>query len=186
MRMLHALAVCSLIAFGARAHTTPPVRLATERETATRLIGAAARYFLREVRPSAGERATIHQRTGWNADAGRYRVYVGRTADGAVLASAVFLTDFTVHGPVRVGVALAPDGKVKGAAVIEVSEEAYAWVKPLLDRGFLERFAGTDGNSAPAAAEAAGNAMQRFYARVIAGLVVRAAVLYEVAVRARA
>ena len=185
MRVLHALVACALIAFAARAHSTPPVRLVTEREAATRLIGAAARYFVREVRPSPTERATIRQRTGWNADAGRYRMYVGRTAEGAALASAVFLTDFTLHGPVRVGVALAPDGKVKGVAVVEVSEEAYSWVKPLLDRGFLDRFAGTDASSAPAVAEAAGTSMQQFYARVIAGLVARAAVLYEVAVRGR-
>ena len=169
----------------ARAHITPPVRLASEREAVTRLLTGATRYFVREVRLTPAQRQTVRRRTGWSPDDDYYRFYVGRTADRAAVAFAVFLTDFTIHGPVRVAVALAPSGKVKSAAVVEISEETYQWVKPLLEAGFLEGFAGADAGSAASQTAGAGNSMERFYARVIAGLVARAAVLYEVAAGAR-
>ena len=35
----------------ARAHITPPVVLASDREAVVRLLPAATRYFVREVRP---------------------------------------------------------------------------------------------------------------------------------------
>jgi len=179
-RMTIVFASCALATGVAYAHATPPLRLASERDAATRLIGPAQRYFVREVRPSKAERAEIKQRSGWAPDRDRYRFYVGRSADGGTIASAVFLTDFTLHGPVRVGVALSPGGKAKGAAVVEVSEEAYSWVKPLLDAGFLDQVTRAD---RARAVDGVGNSMQRFYARVIAGLITRAEILYALAVR---
>jgi hypothetical protein len=65
---------------------------------------------------------------------------------------------------------------------VEVTEETYSFVKPLLDSGFLRRFVGTDGANAAKTVPATENAMTRFYAGVIAGVVRRAATLYEVAI----
>lgn len=178
--LLASLALATLAAaFPAAAHITPPVALASEREAVTRLLSGSSRYFVREVRLADAQRQAVRKRTGWNADDDFYRFYVGRGADGAAIAAVVLLTDFTIHGPVRVAVALGPDGKVKSVAVVEVTEESYAWVKPLIDSGFLQRFAGSRAGEVPAGG-GADNAMQRFYAGVIAGLVGRAAVLYEV------
>jgi hypothetical protein len=175
-----ALAAAAL-ARPARAHITPPVVLASDREAVSRLLAGASRYFVREIRLSPEQRNAIRRRTGWNPDDERYRFYVGRTAEGAQVGSTLFTSEFTIHGPVRVAVALAPDGKVKGASVVEVTEESYTWVKPLLESGFLQRFAGRDGQDALAQAADVGGSMPRFYAEVIARLIGRAAALYDVA-----
>ena len=177
-----AAALAVAIAAPARAHMTPPVALASERDAVTRLLSGSSRYFVREVRLSPAGKDAIRKRTGWSADADYYRFYVGRGTDGATIASAVLLTDFTIHGPVRAAVALAPDGKVKGVLLVEVTEETYSWVKPLLDSGFLQRIVGSDAASAAKSVAGGENAMARFYAGVIAGLVGRAAALYEVAI----
>ena len=167
-----------LASMPAWAHITPPLVLASDREAVVRLLPAATRYFVREVRPSPAEQHAIRQRTGWNADDDFYRFYVGRTAEGALVAATVFLSEFTLHGPVRVAVAVGPDGKVTGASVVEVTEESYTWVKPLLDSGFLQRFVGRDARSAQT--EDVDASMPRFYAGVIARLIARAATLYQV------
>lgn len=178
-----AAALVVAIAAPARAHMTPPLALASEREAVTSLLSGSSRYFVREVRLSPAEKEAVRKRTGWSADDDYYRFYVGRGGDGGAVAYAVLLTDFTIHGPVRLAVALAPDGAVKGVVLVEVTEETYSWVKPLLDAGFLQRFAGTDAVNASRNVAGVENAMARFYAGVIASLVRRAATLYEVAVR---
>jgi hypothetical protein len=179
-RILPCAAVLATVVAGpATAHMTPPVALASEREAVTRLLSGSSRYFVREVRLSPAGKAAVRERTGWSADDPYYRFYVGRGSDGAAIAAAVLLTDFTIHGPVRVAVAIAPDGKVKGVQVVEVTEEVHGWVKPLLDSGFLQRFVGADARRAPSNVAGIDNAMRRFYAGVIAGLVSRAGALYE-------
>jgi hypothetical protein len=164
----------------ASAHITPPVVLASDREAVARLLPAATRYFVREVRLSPAEREAIRQRSGWNPDEDYYRFYVGRTEEGTTVATAVFLSEFTLHGPVRGAVAVGSDGKVTGASVVEVTEESYTWVKPVLDSGFLHRFVGSDARSALAQAGSVGGSMPRFYADVNARLIGRAATIYEV------
>jgi hypothetical protein len=98
-----------------------------------------------------------------------------------VIGAVLFLSEFTIHGPVRVAAAIGPDGKIKGASVVEVTEESYTWVKPLLDGGFLRRFSGRDARAALGAAGDVGGSMPRFYADVIARLIARAAALYDTA-----
>ena len=205
----------------ARAHITPPVVLASDREAVVRLLPTATRYIIavddegvaiidqhvahervlfeqvmerltagrmesqRLLTPillelSPAQREAIQQRVGWNPDDDHYRFYVGRTAEGAPVAATVFLSEFTLHGPVRVAVAVGPDGKVTGALVVEVTEESYTWVKPVLDSGFLQRFVGRDARSAPAQIGDVSGSMPRFYARLIARLIARVATLYEV------
>ena len=165
----------------AAAHITPPVVLVSDREAIVGLLAGARRFFVREVRLSPAERQAIRQRTGWAPDDDFYRFYVGRDEQNHVVAATVFVTDFTIHGPVRTAVALGPDGKVKGATVVELTEETYTWVKPLLDENFTRTYVGRDGRGS-FTAPARPDSMGRFYAQVIASLIQRAAVLFEVAV----
>jgi len=181
-RPLAFAALVLALAAPAGAHITPPVAVASEREAVTSLLSGSSRYFVREVRLSPAEKDAVRKQTGWSADDDYYRFYVGRGSDGNVVASAVLLTDFTIHGPVRAAIALAPDGKVKGVVLVEVTEETYSWVKPLLDAGFLQRFAGSDPANAARSAGGIENSMVRFYAGVIAGLVARAGALYDAAI----
>ena len=187
-RVAAALLVTLLAAGPAAAHITPPVVLASDRDALLDLLAGARRFFVREVRLSAAERDAIQRRAGWTPDEDFYRFYLGRDADGRLVAAAVFVTEFTVHGPVRVAVGLDADGRVRGARVVELTEETYPWVKPLLD-GHLERvWVGRDSRArfAPSERVQAGlDSMPLFYAQVIAGLVQRAALLWDVAVRGR-
>lgn len=141
--------------------------LVSDRDAVIALLAGARRFFVREVRLTAEERQAIQKQSGWTPDEDFYRFYLGRDGDGRLVAATTFVTEFTVHGPLRVAVGLAPDGKVRGATVVEVTEETYAWVKPLIDQGL---------------ARARMDAMPQFYAQVIAALIQRATILYEVGI----
>ncbi|HWE24769.1 MAG TPA: hypothetical protein VG496_12605 [Myxococcales bacterium] len=176
----------TLFAVPALAHVTPPVTMTTDRDAVAGLLPGAKRYFVREVRLTGAEREAIRQQTGWTPDDDFYRFYLGRDDEGRELGGVAFLSDYTIHGPVRVAVGVAPDGRIRGAKLMEVTEETYPWVKSLVDRGFLDQFAGSDprGNLRPA--RGGGGSMAQFYGEVVRGLVQRAAILYDVAVRRRA
>lgn len=163
------------------AHVTPPVTLVSDRAAVAALLPGARRYFVREVRLTGAERGAIRQQTGWSPDDDFYRFYLGRDEQGRELGAVTFLSDYTIHGPVRVAVGLGPDGRVRGAKVVEVTEETYPWVKSLLDHGFLSNVEGRDARTLQRT-RGGGSSMTRFYGDVIVGLVQRAAVLYEMAV----
>jgi hypothetical protein len=186
MRNLCWLAATALVilavAAPAPAHITPPVVLASDRDAVAGLLSGARRFFVREVRLTPAERQMIRQQTGWSADEDFYRFYIGRDEQGRVVAATVFLTEFTIHGPVRVAVALGPDGKVKGATVVELTEETYPWVKPLLDREFTREYVGRDARGTFTVSVGGGDSMAQFYGQIIASLIQRAAMLYEVGV----
>lgn len=105
---------------------------------------------------------------------------MGRDEQGRLVAATIFLTEFTIHGPVRVAVALSPDGKVKGATVVELTEETYPWVKPLIDKDFTRQYVG-QGSSGRYVLTERGGSMTEYYGQIIASLIQRAAILYEVA-----
>jgi hypothetical protein len=186
MNKLHRLAATALItlvlAAPAQAHITPPVVLASDRDAVVGLLAGAHRFFVREVRLTPAERQMIRQQTGWSPEEDFYRFYIGRDEQGRVVAATVFLTEFTIHGPVRVAVALGPEGKVKGATVVELTEETYPWVKPLLDHQFTSEYVGRDARSKFSVSAGGGDSMAQFYGQVIAGLIQRGAILYEVGV----
>jgi len=178
---LGALMLAMAIAGPALAHVTPPVVLVSDREAVAGLMGGARRLFVREVRPSPEQRRAVAQRSGWTPDESFYRFYLGRDDAGRLVTALVFLTEYTVHGPVRVAVGLGPDGKVRGATVVELTEETYPWVKPLIDRGFTRDYVGLDAGGSFALKQTGVSDMAHFYGEVVATLIRRAAFLYELA-----
>ena len=176
-----------MLAGVASAHITPPVVLMSDRDAVVTLLAGAQRFFVREVRLSSAERAVIKRQTGWTPDEDFYRFYLGRDAQGQLVAGTIFVTEFTIHGPVRVAVSLGPDGKVRGAAVVELTEETYPWVKPLIDRDFARDYAGQDSRGHFHLSDRLGSleAMPQFYGQVISGLIQRAALLFELGVLRR-
>jgi hypothetical protein len=73
---------------------------------------------------------------------------------------------------------------VRGATVVELTEESYPWVKPLLDQRFTGDYVGQGSRGTfglSDRAQRAGDSMGQFYGRVIAAMIQRAAILYEVA-----
>lgn len=184
-RTLASLVTLVLLAGPVAAHITPPVVLASDRDVLLNFLAGSKKYFVREVRLSPQERDALRQQVGWNPDEDFYRFYLGRTDAGGLVGATVFLTEYTIHGPVRVAVALGPDGKVKGARVVELTEETYPWVKPLIDQNFTQNYVGQDSRG-KFAVSATGDAMTQFYGQIVGSLVQRGAALYDVALGKRA
>ena len=171
------------------AHITPPVVLLSEQDAVRSMTGGATKFFVREVRLTAEERGTIRQQWSWQAEDELYRFYLGRDAAGQLVAAVIFLTEFTIHGPVRVAVGLNPDGTVKDAKVVELTEETLPWLQVLLNQNLLQDYVGRDsrGNFALGERFAAAHidSMPQFYGQIVASLMQRAAILYEVTVLKR-
>jgi hypothetical protein len=171
------------------AHITPPVVLVSERDAVLGMTGGAKKFFVREVKLSSEEREAIQQQWGWRPEDERYRFYVGRDDAGQLIAAVIFLTEFTIHGPVRVAVGLGPDGHVRDARVVELTEETYPWLKPLLDQDFTRDYVGRGTQSRFEVSERWARAglenMPQFYAQVVASLIQRATILFDVTVLKR-
>ncbi|MGH7277340.1 MAG: hypothetical protein ACREJG_01480 [Candidatus Rokuibacteriota bacterium] len=172
----------------ALAHITPPVVLVSERDAVLGLLGGSRRFFVREVRLSPAERDTIQTEWRWRPDEDFHRFYLGRDEQGRLLGAAIFVTEVTIHGPVRVAVGIAPDGTLRGAAVVELTEETYPWVKPLIDGDLVRDYVGRDSRGAfglPGRTTAGLNTMSQFYGEVVTSLLQRALILYDVGVQRR-
>jgi Na+-translocating ferredoxin:NAD+ oxidoreductase RnfG subunit len=172
----------------AAAHITPPVVLTSDREAVAGLLAGSKRFFVREVRLSGEERDAIQKQSGWTPSEDFYRFYVGRDDQGAPVAATTFMTEYTIHGPVRVAVGLDPDGKVKGAQVVEITEETYPWVTPLIDQDFARDYVGQGSAGRYVLTDrvrAAGDSMTQFYGQIIVSLIQRAAILYDTTVLKR-
>ena len=185
-RLIVALVVSWLLAAPALAHVTPPVILMSDRDAVVGLLGGAQRFFVREVRLSPEQRQAVAKRSGWNPDESFYRFYLGRDEGGRLVGAMLFMTEYTIHGPVRVAVGLGPDGKVRGATVVELTEETYPWVKPLIDRNFTRDYVGLDSHGAFTLKQTGVSDMAHFYGEVVATLIRRAALLYDLALDASA
>ena len=171
------------------AHITPPVVLFSERDAILGMMGNASRFFVREVKLTAEERSVLQQRWSWQPEEELYRFYLGRDAAGQLVAAVTFLTEFTLHGPVRVAVGLDPDGKVKDAKVMELTEETFPWIQPLLDQNFTQDYIGRDSEAnftlGKRFARVHLESMPHFYGQIVASLIQRAVILFDVTVLQR-
>jgi hypothetical protein len=169
------------------AHVSPPVVLATEAETLKAMTGKEG-VVVQKVKLDAEQREALGEGCGCKATEASYRAYVAG-ADGGGAAAVVFLSEPTQHGPVRVAVALDREGRVTGARVLEVTEESLLWVKPLIDDDlpgdYVGRKIGDDFGISERFEKMRLESMRRFYARVVSGLIGRAAAVYDVALRPR-
>ena len=173
----------------ALAHITPPVILASDRDAIVAMTSGATKFFVREVRLTAEERQDIDQRWGWQPEDPLYRFYLGRDAGGQLVAAVIFLTEYTLHGPVRVAVGLGPDGKVRDARVVELTEETFPWLKPLLDQNLTQDYVGRDSQASFTLGErfarTSVESMPHFYGQIVASLIHRAVILFDVTVLKR-
>ena len=168
----------------ALAHITPPVILASDRDAIVAMTSGATKFFVREVRLTAEERQDIDQRWGWQPEDPLHRFYLGRDAGGQLVAAVIFLTEYTLHGPVRVAVGLGPDGKVRDARVVELTEETFPWLKPLIDQNLTQDYVGRDSQASFTLAERFARAhlesMPHFYGQIVVSLIQRAVILFDV------
>jgi hypothetical protein len=175
-------------ASAAWAHLTPPVVLLPDRDAVASQHAGAKKLSLREVTLTPDERKAIQATYGWRAQGDLHSFYMGRDEAGKLLSASVFMTEATMHGVIRVAVGLTPDGRVKSADVVEVSEEIYAHMKPLMDRGFTKRYAGLGIGSSfepPPAAASGADSLAQHYDGIVSRMVQRAVILYNVGVTKR-
>jgi hypothetical protein len=148
----------------------------------------AKKLSQRDVSLTAEERKAVQSAYGWRATDELHGFYMGRDDAGKLLSASVFMTEATMHGIIRVAVGLTPDGRVKDAQVVEVAEEIYAHMKPLMDRGFTKRYAGLGIGSSfepPVASAGGADAMGQHYDAIVARMVQRAVILYNVGITKR-
>lgn len=172
----------ALAAAPAMAHITPPVVLVSERDAVAAQHAGAKKLSLREASLTADERKAVQSAYGWRAADDVHNFYMGRDDAGKLLSASVFMTEATMHGIIRVAVGFTPEGKVKSAEVVEVSEEIYAHMKGMMDRGFTKRYAGLGIGSSfePPAAAGGADAMAQHYDSIVSRMVQRAVILYNV------
>ena len=191
MRVRKALAAAGLLAVmmgTAWAHITPPVVLVPERDALATQLAGAKQFSLREASLTTDERKAVQSTYGWRASDDVHNIYMGRDDGGKLQAASLFMSEATMHGIIRVAVGFTPDGRVRGAEVVEVSEEIHAHMKGLMDRGFTKRYAGlgVDSKFEAAAAGAGGaDAMAQHYDSIVSRMVQRAAILYNTLVTKR-
>lgn len=171
------------------AHVTPPVVLVSERDAVIGMTSGASKFFVRDVRLTAADRAFMQKQWGWRPAAEQYRFYLGRAAEGELVTAVIFLTDYTLHGPVRVAVGMGADGRVKDAQVVELTEETFPWLQPLLEAHFTRAYIGqdsrTDFHRLVQVEQRGLQSMSQFYGELVSSLIQRAVVLFDVAVLRR-
>jgi hypothetical protein len=175
-------------ASAAWAHLAAPVVLVPERAALAAQHAGAKQLSVRESTLTADERKAIQSTYGWRASDDRHAFYMGRDDAGKLLSASIFMTEATMHGIIRVAVGLTPDGRVKAAEVVEVAEEIYGHMKPLMDRGFTKRYAGLWIGASfepPAAAGRGVDAMAQHYDSIVSRMVQRAVILYNFCVTKR-
>jgi hypothetical protein len=178
---LGALLVASPLAL---AHINPPVVLLSDRDAMAAVLAGATSFRETPVKLTSQQKQTLQKQWRFRVEDASLRVHQGRDAQGRVVGSVVFLTQATIHSPVRVAVGVGQDGRITGVAVVEVSEESYPWVKPLIDQGFGKAYVGQGARGdfeVPELASGRQRTMQTFYAKVIASMAQWGAVLVETA-----
>jgi hypothetical protein len=175
MRKLVLGAAAFGVALALEAHVTPNVVLVRRGDFVKESLPGATKFFEKTL--GAPAVAAVRAETGWTPSGEDAKVYVGREDAGRLLGSVVFLWIPSQHGPLALGVAFDPVGKIRRATVLEVGTEPLAWVRPLLAGGSLGGVEGLAFSQAPDPASIgplASGAMSRYYAKVIAEGIARA------------
>jgi hypothetical protein len=171
--VLWVIGLCFALAL--EAHVTPNVVLVRRGDFVKESLSGATKFFEKTL--GAPAVVAVRAATGWTPSGEDAKVYVGREDSGRLVGSVVFLWVPSQHGPVSLGVAFSPDGKIRRATVLEVGTEPLAWVRPLLVDGSLPGVEGLTLSQAPDPSRIgplASGAMSRYYARVIAEGIARA------------
>ncbi|MFQ5451247.1 MAG: hypothetical protein ACE5E9_11515 [Nitrospinaceae bacterium] len=166
----------------ALAHVTPVVKLSSTRDTIARLL-PQGKLSLKDVRLTPDQMQKLKSQGNWESHENHYKFFVSRAPDNQLQRAAVFITEYSRHGPVVVAVSLDPSGKVVDAILTDIQVEPLAWVEPLLQENYMREFRGKGGNMALALDtkwKTRTSGMTQSYALIIANAVKRAAQLFDV------
>ena len=182
MRRFFLTGAAVLCASVLRAHVTPNVQLVRRGDFIQSSLPGAVKFSEKILMIGGPDMASIRKTTGWTPTEEDARIYLGRDSAGRIVGSVAFVWMPSEHGPVGVGVAFDPEGKILRAEVTDVGTEPLAWVRPLVSDGLsnLKGLGPGDKASPSEIAPSVKGAMSRYYAGVISDAVSRAQALERV------
>ena len=148
------------------AHMSPPVQLVGEQEALKALMPPSLKTIAQHVRLNSAQSMEIYQKTRSKLSEKTIRYYTGTDDQGTVRTIVLVVSGYTLHGSIRIAAACDSEGKITGAELLEVSEEAFNWVKPLVDQNYMKQLA----HGSPTLPENSGS-MTKYYAEQIAKVV---------------
>ena len=136
------LAMAGIAATSAPPHITPTVVITKQADAIKAGIPGATQFFVRTVTIGEDDFQALSE-GGFRPDEEAVKFYYGQSANGTLQGVMVFpQVNTTQHGPLEIGLALAPDGTVRSVAVTKATVETKPWVQAAVASGLLQRFAG--------------------------------------------
>ena len=163
------------LASAMEAHVTPNVTLVRRGDFVKESLAGATKFFEKSLSDAAI--AAVQKDTGWSPSSEEAKIFVGRDDGGNLVGTVVFLWVPSQHGPVGLGVAFAPDGKIRRATVTDVGTEPLVWVRPLLRDGAIigvDAVSLAESLDASRVAPQATGSMCRYYCKVVCDGIARA------------
>ena len=166
-------------------HPTPTVVLVKQTDLIRSTLAGATQFFLRKVTIGKDDLAQIRKEIEFSPEDPDVSFYLGKTGDGRAEGVVFFPQVNTMHGPIEVGLTLAPDGSIASAVVTKATVETKPWVEQAIAAGLMQRFKGMRyGDEVNRALDAVSperiGAMPYWEAQVITTAVHHGLVLYHV------
>ena len=167
-----------------RAHPTPKVVLAKQVDVIRQTLPGASQFFVRDITIGKKDLETIQSRVEWNPQDPDMKFYLGKNAGGELQGVVFFPQINTVHGPLEIGLTMAPDGSIADVVVTVATVETKPWVEEAMRTGMLQRFKGMrSGDQVVSSLDGLKDelgSMPYYYAELIATTVHHGLVLYKV------
>lgn len=169
-------------------HPTPTVVLVKQTDLIRRTLAGATQFFVRKVTIGKDDLAQIRKEVEFSPEDPDVSFYLGKSANGGMEGVVFFPQVNTMHGPIEVGLTLAPDGSIASAVVTKATVETKPWVEQAVAAGLMQRFKGMRyGDDVNRALEGVSadrmGAMPYWEAQVITTAVHHGLVLYHVLFR---
>ncbi len=137
------LALCGVAAApAARRHITPTVVMKKQADVIRSSLPGATQFFVKSVKIGQDDYRQLSE-GGVRLDEQEMKFYYGKNASGAIQGIVLFPQINTqMHGPLEIGLTLAPDGTVRSVVATKATVETKPWVQAAEATGILPRFVG--------------------------------------------
>jgi hypothetical protein len=136
------LAMAGIAATSAPPHITPTVVITKQADAIKAGIPGATQFFVRTVTIGQDDFRSLSE-GGFTPDEQEVKFYYGTGANGQVVGVMLFpQINTTMHGPMEIGLALAPDGTVRSVVLTKATVETKPWAQAAASSGLLARFVG--------------------------------------------
>jgi hypothetical protein len=177
MNFLLSLGLAALLA-----HPTPKVVLVKHADFIRQTIPGARQYFVRTVSIGKQDLAAVRKASNFTPDDPDVQFYLGQDDGGRTVGVVLFQQVDTPHGPIEVGLAFGPAGKIAHVSATTATVETKPWVQEAVATGLTDKFMGMrqgdDPRKALQAVEGKLGGMPQYMAELIATAVERGLVLY--------